>query len=298
MTGAILCIVPGKTHFIEYSPKTWRRAVIMIELRRTSAYHRNSIIMRTQTYDTHKLRALLKRRKIARMDELKDALGAKGDITVSRKLNELMYYSSYSHRGSYYTLDEVANFDERGLWQCRSIYFSQHGTLVATTEAFVNQSEAGYFVDELLPILHVDPKDALRNLVQQDRVWREKMAGRYLYCSRKRATRKEQLAAREVKQQERSIERGRLDKDLTPDELRALIILFFSLLDEQTRRLYAGIESLKWGENGDSKVAEFLSIDVKTVARGRKQLLDQDIERDRVRKAGGGRIAVEKKRRR
>jgi hypothetical protein len=94
------------------------------------------------------------------------------------------------------------------------------------------------------------------------------------------------------------IQRGRLDKDLTSDELRALIILFFSLLDEQTRRLYAGIESLKWGENGDSKVAEFLEIDVKTVARGRKQLLDQDIDRDRVRKPGGGRIAVEKKRRR
>ena len=270
----------------------------MIELRYTSIYIRNSFIMRTQTYDTHKLRTLLRRRKIATMDELKDALGTKGDITVFRKLNELMYCSSYSHRGSYYTLDEIANFDERGLWQCRSIYFSQHGTLVATTEAFVNQSEAGYFVDELLAILHVDPKDALRNLVQQDRVWREKVAGRYLYCSRKRTTRKEQLATREVKQQDRSIQRGRLDKELTADELRALIVLFFSLLDEQTRRLYAGIESLKWGENGDSKVAEFLGIDVKTVARGRKQLLDRDIDRDRVRKVGGGRIAVEKKRRR
>ena len=94
-----------------------------------------------------------------------------------------------------------------------------------------------------------------------------------------------------------NIQRGRLDKDLTPDKLRALIVLFFSLLDEQTRRLYAGIESLKWGEHGDSKVAEFLEIDVKTVARGRKQLLDQDIDRDRIRKPGGGRIAMEKKRR-
>ena len=269
----------------------------MIELRTLLTYIRNSIIMRTQTYDTHKLRTLLRHRKIATMDELKDALGTKSDITVSRKLNELMYHSSYSHRGSYYTLDEVVDFDEHGLWQCRWIYFSQHGTLVATTEAFVNQSEAGYFVDELLAILHVDPKDALRNLVQQDRVWREKVAGRYLYCSRNRVTRKEQLASRKVKQQEMNIQRGRLDKDLTPDKLRALIVLFFSLLDEQTRRLYAGIESLKWGEHGDSKVAEFLEIDVKTVARGRKQLLDQDIDRDRIRKPGGGRIAMEKKRR-
>ena len=142
----------------------------MITLRYISTYNRNVIIMRTQTYDTQKLRAVLKRQKIARMDELKDALGAKATITVFRKLKELVCYSSYSHRGSYYTLEEIAHFDERGLWQCRSVYFSQHGTLVATTEAFVNQSEAGYFVDELLAILHVDPKDALRNLVQQNRV--------------------------------------------------------------------------------------------------------------------------------
>ncbi|MES9903048.1 MAG: hypothetical protein ABW168_23725 [Sedimenticola sp.] len=33
---------------------------------------------------------------------------------VSRKLNELMYYSSYLHRGSYYTLEKIANFDNRG----------------------------------------------------------------------------------------------------------------------------------------------------------------------------------------
>ena len=76
----------------------------MIELRYSSTRNRNSIIMRTQAYDTHKLQTLLRRRKIATMDELKDALGTKGDITVSRKLNELIYYSSYSHRGSYYTL--------------------------------------------------------------------------------------------------------------------------------------------------------------------------------------------------
>ena len=72
----------------------------MIELRTLPTYIRNSIIMRTQTYDTHKLRTLLQRRKIATMDELKDALGTKSDITVSRKLNELMYHSSYSHRGN------------------------------------------------------------------------------------------------------------------------------------------------------------------------------------------------------
>ena len=36
-----------------------------------------------------------------------------------------------------------------------------------------------------------------------------------------------------------------------PDELKAAIILFFSVLDEQQRRLYAGLESLTLGHGGD-----------------------------------------------
>ena len=82
------------------------------------------------------------------------------------------------------------------------------------------------------------------------------------------------------------------------DELRAAIVLFFSLLDEKQRRLYAGLEALKTGRGGDARIAELLGLDAGTVARGRHELLAQDIEVERVRKAGAGRKAVEKKRRR
>ena len=37
-----------------------------------------------------------------------------------------------------------------------------------------------------------------------------------------------------------------------PDQLRAAIVLFASLLDERQRRLYAGLESLKCGWGGDA----------------------------------------------
>jgi hypothetical protein len=85
---------------------------------------------------------------------------------------------------------------------------------------------------------------------------------------------------------------------LIPDELRAAIVLFFSLLDEQQRRLYAGLEALKTGRGGDTLIAELLGLDVSTVAKGRRQLLSEDIEIDRSRKIGGGRKPSEKKRRR
>ena len=84
--------------------------------------------------------------------------------------------------------------------------------------------------------------------------------------------------------------------EVSPDEVKAAIVLFFSLLDERQRRLYAGLESLKLGRGGDTILADFLRLDPHTVARGRQQLLEQDVETGRVRKPGGGRKRVEKKR--
>jgi hypothetical protein len=82
---------------------------------------------------------------------------------------------------------------------------------------------------------------------------------------------------------------------IMPEELRAAIVLFFSLLDEKQRRLYAGLEALKTGRGGDTRIAELLGLDTGTVARGRRELLDQDVEVGRIRRTGGGRRRLEKK---
>jgi len=82
---------------------------------------------------------------------------------------------------------------------------------------------------------------------------------------------------------------------VSPDELKAAILLFYSLLDEQQRRLFAGLESIKLGHGGDSILATFLGLDLHTVARGRQQLLDPNVASGRTRRSGGGRKPVEKK---
>ncbi len=82
------------------------------------------------------------------------------------------------------------------------------------------------------------------------------------------------------------------------DEVKAALLLFISLLDERQRRLYAGLEALKIGSGGDRQIAELLGLHPKTVAKGRHELLEQDVEVERVRRPGGGRKSVEKKRRR
>jgi hypothetical protein len=72
-------------------------------------------------------------------------------------------------------------------------------------------------------------------------------------------------------------------------------LLFYSLLDEQQRRLFSGLESMKLGHRGDSILAEFLGLDPHTVARGRQHLLDHHLTTGRTRHSGGGRKPVEKK---
>lgn len=238
-------------------------------------------------YQAENLRKLLLKQRIATIEELKAVLGTGTDLTVLRKLKELNYYTSYSHRGRYYTLEEIACFDELGLWSFDSVRFSRHGTLIKTVEVLVETSEAGYFTFELESILKVSVKDALRKLYEENRLHREKVGNRWLYCSKDTHRLKKQLEFR-------ADEEGELETGFFPDELKAAIVLFFSLLDERKRRLYAGLESLKWGYGGDRKVANLLGLDEKTVARGRRELLDQDLDYDGVRKPGGGRRPLKK----
>src|ERR1700689_3196133 len=154
--------------------------------------------MRPTVFSAKVLRLFLRRNRIATLPQLKKLLGTEADITVFRKLKELSYRTSYSHRGSFYTLDEIASFDERGLWSFDSVWFSRHGTLVATAEVCVTQAPAGYFASELEDILHVPVKEPLLRLVEQDRIARQTVSGLYLYCAADPRTQQQQLRARQV----------------------------------------------------------------------------------------------------
>jgi hypothetical protein len=236
--------------------------------------------MNIPRYSADKLLSLLQDRKVATMPQLKSALGTEVTYTVLRKLAPLSYRSSYSHGGTYYTLDSIAQYDQLGLWSYGGIHFSRRGTLLNTAEALVTDAAAGYQVPELEAVVHVAVKDALRQLVQAGRLFRREWEGRYLYCALDRTRRQEQWAARQA----------------AGDDLQAAKALFYSLLDEQQRRLYAGLESLQWGHGGQQRTAQRFGLDADTVARGEREILSGQVLRERVRQKGGGRPAVEKKR--
>ena len=250
--------------------------------------------MRPLSFDPQALRKHLLRHKIATLPELKKVLGTASDITVFRKLKPLGYCSSYTHRGRFYTLNDIARFDSTGLWSHDAVWFSRLGTLLTTVESVVQQSQRGWFATELADILHVDVQASLHDLVQHGRLRRSTLTGRFLYTSSDVTLSRQQFRARQTAASV-PLRVDAASLQVSPDELKAAIVLFYSLLDEQQRRLFAGLESIKLGHGGDTVLAQFLGLDPHTVARGRQQLLDQDVVREGTRKSGGGRPLIEKK---
>lgn len=243
--------------------------------------------MRPVQYHPHALETLFGKEKVLTLEAMKKNLGTTAKMTVFRKLKGLSYRASYSHAGKYYTLDKIAQYDHRGLWNYRHVWFSKYGSLLNTVEALVCASEAGYFAHELEELLHVRVHAPLLKLVACGRLHRESLAPGYLYFSPQKwraqlKTRKQMLEALAAG--------GESSADLQ-QALRA----FLATLNEKQRRLYAGFESMKLGRGGAAMIARQIGMNVKTIARGRRELATREITLDRVRRAGGGAKALEKK---
>ena len=89
----------------------------------------------------------------------------------------------------------------------------------------------------------------------------------------------------------------RQDADHPDKRLHRRMNLLLSRMDEQQRRWYVGLESMKVGHGGDKLLAQISGLNVETIRRGRQELENelQDRPVERVRLEGGGRPPVEKK---
>ena len=257
----------------------------------------NSLIMNKAKYSPKAIEKFLKRREIATLAQLITAMDNPARSTIFRKLEQLEYLSSYSHRGKYYTLRSIARFNRLGLWEYRSVHFSRFGNLLDTARAFIHDSQAGYTATELKDVLHVKTKHALTQLYRSGRIQRDRFDSVYVYLSIESQIADRQRKARKIHQKRSSASLIVANPDLASEEAKAIILLFCSMLDEQQRRVYAGLESLKLGYGGDTHIASLLGMDPQTVARGRNELISGKISDDnRIREKGGGRLAQEKKR--
>ena len=257
----------------------------------------NVLIMKTPKYQIDDLRQFFSEHKIATIDQLKAVMGNPARCTVFRKLDQLQYLSSYSHRGKYYTLQSVAQFSTQGLWNFKSVWFSRFGNLLQTAETLVHNSEAGYSASELQEIVQVKTKHALVQLVRDRRLQRETFDSVFVYLSADDPTASKQCKARKNLLRQSSVDLIVSNPDLATEEAKAMLLLFCSMLDEKQRRLYAGLESLKLGHGGDAYIASLLGLDPHTVAKGRKELINGELSADdSIRAKGSGRPLEEKKR--
>lgn len=251
--------------------------------------------MRRASLFSHQLESLILDRKVVTMPEMVQALDGAARMTVFRKLRPLAYRSSYSHGGKYYTLDEVAEFNDDGIWSWKGVRFSRFGTLTQTLQALVCGSQAGYFAEEMRGLVHVRTKDTLLSLWRLGRLRRESMWDRFLYLS-PQGYEKQLVQRRLLEAERREPPPEARDSILAEERVREEFLKFLGALNEKQRRWFVGLESLKIGRGGDRRMAELTGMDVKTIARGREELGQRDITPERIRKAGAGRPALKKNR--
>lgn len=228
------------------------------------------------------------------MDDIRTALGTSVKMTVFRKLKTMGYRSSYSHAGKYYTTNDIAQFNETGLWSYNRVHFSIDGTLVKTLYRLVETSPQGYFASELQDLLKVRIHDPLFKLYLQKKIRRHQIGSAFLYLSISHGTK--QLAERQqlIKA---SVESQLLHLPAYDSPgVRQSLSLFLSLLNEKQRRLFVGFESMKIGRGGDKIISKITGIDVRTISMGRQQLLSHNITPDRIREQGAGRPSLKKNR--
>ena len=80
-------------------------------------------------------------------------------------------------------------------------------------------------------------------------------------------------------------------------EVHGLMNLLLSRLDEDHRRWYVALESLKVGHGGDRLLARISGLNVETIRRGRRERAGslEGFPAHRSRRAGAGRVPLKKK---
>ena len=252
-------------------------------------------IMRPEKYRSQYLMELFSIEKVLNLESIARALGAPSKRTVMRKLEAFKCRASYSHAGKYYTLEAYTDYNDYGLWSFKEIiHFSKHGTLLNTILYLISHSQEGYFASELRGLLKVRVHNALAKLHSNKDLVREQIGGEYLYLSpvfqATQLERRYHILQKQIGDSGHTVPIAGLSEKVQ-ENIRFLI----SNLNEQQRRLYLGLESMRIGHGGDSLISQITGVNVKTIARGRRELIAKNISADRIRGVGAGRPPLKKK---
>ncbi len=146
--------------------------------------------------DVTELKELFKKNIVMDIDDLMKQTSA-SRITVFRNLKEIGYIASYNQNGKYYTLLEIANFDNSGIFDHKGILFFRDGGIQELVITEIDSSEKGYTAEELSQKIRTRISNQLPQFVRKGLIIRKKYADFYVYYSIDEATQQKQVTNRE-----------------------------------------------------------------------------------------------------
>jgi len=136
--------------------------------------------MRPVTFSAQKVLQPFYQNKILTKEQLLTHSGC-SSMTAWRILTNHGYVTSYNFNAAYYTLADIPEFDELGLWSYRNIRFSAHGSLTNTIMALVASSDSGLDARQLDDRLGLSTRPTLTRLSVHNKLDREKIDNIYVY---------------------------------------------------------------------------------------------------------------------
>lgn len=146
----------------------------------------------------------LRRQRIATMTTLRKELDV-SHMTVVRALNKYGYHSSVNRNASYYALLDTPRFDAEGLWTCRQVCFSKHGTLARTVVFLAENAPAGMTVAEIEQRVNTKVGNLLSRLCGQNELSRCFAGRQAVYLAVDAERQKQQQQRRERQRQETQV---------------------------------------------------------------------------------------------
>jgi hypothetical protein len=140
--------------------------------------------MRPIKYHKENVIDLLCKEKIVTMQQLTNKTGSSSTTALRHlKSHEHGYLTSYNFNARYYTLGDIPEFDNYGLWTFKDVRFSKHGSLTDTIAKLIANSPKGMQIDEIEKILSVNVAPIVTRLFQKKTIKREKVGGALFYFS-------------------------------------------------------------------------------------------------------------------
>lgn len=125
---------------------------------------------------------IIRKNKVITISELINSLHC-SVRTAHTRLKEWGGLCSYNKNGKYYTLFDIARFNNYGIWHYQNIGFSHFGNLKQTFIHLIKNSNAGLSSVEIGDILSLDPRSFVSHFRELTEIKREKIGSRYIYFS-------------------------------------------------------------------------------------------------------------------